>query len=95
MKLWKRMPLRMRLLLSVVMAAAALLLLGAARVQDGMRNHVSDRQQTHRLCRTLTDQWLNAMPSPDRAAWCELAESEPETLFRAACPVLTVMKRNP
>jgi len=95
MKLWKRMPLRMRLLLSAVMAAAALLFLGAVRVQDGMRNHISDKQNAHRICRTLAEQWVDAMPAPERAAWRDLAEKEPETLFRASCPAPAALKRMP
>ena len=95
MKIWKRMPLRMRLLLSAVMAAAALLFIGAVRVQDGMRNHISDKRDTHLMCRTLTEQWVETMPAAERAAWRELAENEPETLFRAGCPAPAAMKRMP
>ena len=81
----KKIPLRVRVLLCVTLAALACLFLGAVRIQDSVRTQLSERADSGVRCRTILRDWNRAVPDRERTDWDRLSEENPLLCLRSLC----------
>lgn len=81
----KKIPLRVRVLLCIALAALACLFLGAVRIQDAVRIQLSERADSGARCRAILQDWNRAVPDRERADWDRLSEENPLFCLRTLC----------
>ena len=81
----KKIPLRVRVLLCIALAALASLFLGAIRIQDSVRTQLSERADSGVRCRAILRDWNRAVPERERADWDKLSEENPMLCLRTLC----------
>lgn len=78
-----------RILICAVIAGLSLLLVGAGKVGDGMKEHKNSRQQEFRECTQIAFSMSSAVPAEHKDAWMKLASSNPRLAMRVSCPELS------